>query len=444
MSATLRVLMIAYYFPPCGGPSALRAVRWVRHLPDFGVQLTVIAPEAGVFPMVDESLAGLVPDSVEVRRVRAFLPSAHPALRSVRGGSYSSSPGVSHSSPLRRGLRWLRDTLFVPDEYVGFSRAAAAEGLRLHRARAFDGLFTLSQPHSVHLAGRRLRRSTGLPWAAQFGDPWMDNWFPPPSAFTRRLLEPRMERSVLRECDLVLGTTDRLRDRWRERFPELPAERFRSLPAGYDELDFAGLGPEVFDRWTLVHIGNLYRDRSAGPFLDGLGAYLESNPGQREGMRVVFAGAKDEENREQFDAAVRRHGLEGIVVDRGFTPHREALRMMLGADALLYLGGEPPEGDINVACKVFEYLRAARPVLAVAREVEATRILGRAPFFVRADRGDVAGVCRALERLRALPAALPAPEAPRDCEASVLARTLADWFHEAVAARAAGRGQGGA
>ena len=350
----MRVLMIAYYFPPCGGPPSLRALRWVRHLPEHGIELTVIAPAAGVFPMVDETLEARV----------------------------DAAPGPL-SRAARRTLRWVRDAFFVPDEYVGFSWAAAAAARRMHRERPFEALLTLSQPHSVHLAGLALRRSPGLPWVAQLADPWTDNMCAPSNSLLRRWREPRMEREVLSRCDVAVGTAETLRDRWRVRFPQLPAGRFQFLPVGYDEADFEGVVPERFERWTMALVGSLYLDRSAGRFLEGLADYLGAHPGERGNISVVFLGAKDEENKRAFGAEVQRLGLGDVVEDRGFRQHREAAALVTGADALLYLGGEPPEGDLNIQCKVFEYLRSGRPALAVSREVEGTRLLARVPGFER-------------------------------------------------------------
>jgi hypothetical protein len=248
-----------------------------------------------------------------------------------------------------------------------------------------------------------------------------------------------MERAVLTGCGVAVGATECLRDRWRARFPGLPPEHFQALPVGYDEADFEGVEPERPGRWTLVHVGSLYLDRSAGPFLEGLATYLVAHPSERGRISVVFLGAKDEANKEAFRAAVETLGLGEVVQDRGFRSHRESVAVVTGAHALLYLGGDPPEGDLNVQSKVFEYLRAARPVLAVSRDVEATRLLARAPALLRVERGDADGVRRALERLREAPPQEPEPGAAREFEAAPLAARLAGWIRGTVEAASRGR-----
>lgn len=423
----MRLLLIAYYFPPCGGAAALRALHWAKYLPQHGLDLTVIAPEDGVYPMQDGTLLGSIPAGVAVHRVRGFTPSAHPALRRVRGGSFSEG-GVAHDGLLRRALRGVRDLFFVPDEFVGFVPAAVRRALELHAERPFDVVLTLSHPLSVHLAGLELKRRLGIPWATEFGDPWTENWQASGRSLSRKVLEPRMERSVLTECCLAVATTEGLRDRWRSRFPQLDPERFQAVPIGYDEAGFAGLQPERHDRWTLGYAGALYHDRRADSFLEGLGRYLERQPAEREAIRVVFIGAKDEPNKRSFREAVERHRLEGVVEDLGFRSHREALAMLIGSDALLYVGGLPPEGDLTVQSKVYEYLRAWKPVLAISREVEALRILRRGPGVFRADQGDPQGACLAIAQIRAATPRQNLPAAARDYEVAALAGRLAGYL----------------
>lgn len=427
----MRLLLIAYYFPPCGGAAALRALNWTKYLPQHGLDLTVIAPEDGVYPMQDETLARAIPNRVEVHRVRGFTPSAHPALRKVRGGSFSES-GVAHDGLLRRTLRGVRDLFFVPDEFVGIVPAMVRRACELHASRSFDVVLTLSHPLSMHLAGLELKRRLGIPWATEFGDPWSENWQASARNLPRRLLEERMERSVLSECCLAVATTESLRDRWRARFPGFDPERFQSVPIGYDEAGFEGIESERGDRWTLGYAGALYHDRSADSFLEGLGRYLERRPAERGAMRVVFTGAKDEPNKRAFRDAIARHRLEGVVEDRGFRSHREALAMLTGSDALLYVGGLPPEGDLTVQSKVYEYLRASKPVLAISRDVEALRILQRGPGVFRADQGDPEGACRAIGELRDAPPAAGAAGAAGAFEVAALAGRLADHLRRQV------------
>ncbi|HNV21323.1 MAG TPA: glycosyl transferase family 1, partial [Candidatus Hydrogenedentes bacterium] len=175
-----RVLIISYYFPPAGGPGVQRIMGLVRHLPSFGWEPVVLTVKGGTFFNRDEESLARVPASVPVYRTKAFEPFAlynrlrgKPADEALPiGGVGQGGGGVA-----ARLSQWVRANLFVPDARIGWIPSAVSAAKRLVRHERIDAIITSSPPQTVHLIGRRAALATGLPWIADFRDPWTQIYY---------------------------------------------------------------------------------------------------------------------------------------------------------------------------------------------------------------------------------------------------------------------------
>jgi glycosyltransferase involved in cell wall biosynthesis len=265
-------------------------------------------------------------------------------------------------------LRKLGSLFLVPDTYVGWYPFAVAEGLRALHEHRFDAIYSTSPPETSHLVARRLHRRSGLPWVADFRDPWMNlHLYPPPTSLHRRL-HRRLERGV---CDdaTVIVTTEWHAGRLRADYPRMHPPLV--IPNGYDHQKFEGLD-EAFppeDRFVITHAGMLTQKRSAAPFLEGLRRFLSGRPDAR--VEVRFVGPRESAN----DDAVAAHGLGEVVEFRDTVSHPESLRLERTSHILLLVKHSDPLYRGIVPGKLYEYIGAERPILALVPEGEAARIV---------------------------------------------------------------------
>ncbi len=369
-----RVLYLAFFFPPLGGAGVQRTVKFVRYLPQFGWNATVVTARAAYW-MRDASLAAEISPSTRV--LRAPCPGAR-----FLGGGQGGSGKRSHTRTSL--LRRLARGLLVPDAYLGWAwhaRRAAARELSAAAAAGepYHAVITTSSPDSAHLAGRALRRQGGPPWLADFRDPWTRRlaYAPPTTWHDRR--HRRLESSCLRTADLITVTTEETRDDFLLRYPEETLGRIEVIPNGYDEEDFVraeqGAYPPVGEEDegpVLLHAGQLNPERPLTPFLRGLGLAVDTASARGERIRVVFLGAHYDRHR----AEVRAAELESIVTFLPPRAHVEAVAALRRARALLLLEDDSDRGRLVLPGKVFEYLRSGRPILAcVPRGGAADRIV---------------------------------------------------------------------
>jgi glycosyltransferase involved in cell wall biosynthesis len=386
-----KILMIINFFPPAGGGGVYRPLSFVKYLSRLSWNVTVVTPRPGEFWISDPGLEREIPSGVRVARTASL--SGLRFLRSIRGGS---GGGASRrSSGGFAALRRIGEFFLIPDTYAGWVPFAAREAERLCREERFDVVYSTSPPDSSHLAARRVVRATGIPWVADCRDPWFNLRLRRPPTPVHRALHERLERSVAR-ADLVLVTTEAHERMLRERYPRCRIER---IPNGFDEEDFArdpGARPPDAP-FTITHCGMLTLGRSTKPFLEGLAAFARRAPEAAREVRVVFVGPRESANEEW----ARHFGLGDSVRFEDNVPHRESIAREVRSHVLLLIKHDDERYRGLVPGKLYEYIGAKRPILAVGPDGEAARIVrdlrrGETPRIDRPD--EIAGAMETMYR----------------------------------------------
>ena len=371
-----RVLIITYYWPPTAGSGVQRWLKMSKYLPQYGWQPVIYTPENPEAGMTDESLLRDIAPEAEVIKRPILEPYAvFNALTGNKGknsGKASTGSGavnpinaVGHKSPLMRLSLWLRANVFVPDPRCLWIRPSVRFLKKYLREHPVDAIISTGPPHSMHLIARELHRSTGIPWTADFRDPWTRIFYFKHLPLTRRSRKryAAMELSVLHEADRVVAVTDSM---VRDFLEELGAHenscgKFHVIENGYDEEDFAGItAAELPEGFNLVHTGLFSAEGNPRKLWKVLSELCRENPDFDRDLHLTFAGKTDPE----ILAAIREAGLERHLTDLGYVPHHEANSLQKAADLLLLPLREEPEAAGILTGKYFEYLAAGRPIAA--------------------------------------------------------------------------------
>ncbi len=376
-SASRQLLMIVPFFPPSGGGGVHRPLGFVKYLEKFGWQATVVSPRPDAFWIDDRSLLGEVPESCSVFRTESlsgqFILSR--LGRKKRMGERAQVRSSRRFSHLRKLGAWT----LVPDTYIGWYPFAVRMGRRLLARHKFDAIYSTSPPETAHLIGHKLHKLSALPWVADFRDPWMNLYLLPVPTRVHAWLHRRYERAICSAASVIVTS------RWHE---ELLRRRYQGLrdirliPNGYDHEKFEAYRDcePPRDEFRILHAGMLTQKRSAIPFLNGLKVFLDREEDAREQCRVIFVGPRESENERHVEVL----GLSSIVEFRDSVAHPESLKLERSSHILLLLKHTDPAYRGIVPGKLYEYLGAARPILALAPDGEAKDII------VQRRRGEVA------------------------------------------------------
>lgn len=378
------LLMLVPFFPPMGGGGVYRPLAFVRHLPRHGWRTTVITPPGDAFWISDPGLLERVPPECRVVRTRTL------------SGQWWLARGRGSRAPQKRSSRGFgaarraAAALLLPDSYVGWVPFATRAALAAAAGERFDAVYSTSPPESTHLAAARVQSRTGLPWIADFRDPWMNLHLLEPPTVLHAGLHRRLEARVCARAEVVVTT------RWHEAMLRglYPHARLTRIANGYDGEELArvaGVSP-ARRPFRIVHAGMLTQKRSAVVFMAALQRWLASTPEARGEVEVEFLGPREDEN----EVAVGRFGLHGVVRFRDTVPHGETLRIERAAHVLLLIKHANPRYDGLVPGKLYEYIGLGRPVLALAPAGEARALVDALRRGETADPSDVDGIARAL------------------------------------------------
>ncbi|MEN9828425.1 MAG: hypothetical protein RJA11_1041, partial [Bacteroidota bacterium] len=173
------VLIIAYYFPPSGGPGVQRVLKHIQYLRDFGWNPIVLTVSNGDFPARDESLLSKIPADIIVERTHIYEP--YDAYRMLMGQKKGVPIDVNviKNDHQRRSIKEriaeaIRATLFIPDARIGWLPTAIPKAMELIEKHSISAIYNSSPPYTTSLIARQLKRKTGLHWVAGFRDPWTE------------------------------------------------------------------------------------------------------------------------------------------------------------------------------------------------------------------------------------------------------------------------------
>ena len=375
-----------------------RSLKLAQYLPALGIETHVLAPDDPKWVHRDPDLR--VPTQAWVHRVRYVGPRARrPAeeLRAAEGG-------------LERAVLQARVTarrLLLPDASVSFNLTAIPSAIGIVRREGIDAVLTTSPPGSVHLVGAAVQRATGARWVADLRDPLVANQHrraDTAATRARQATNERLARLVAGRADAISCVSEAIAQEMQALDPRGPV---RTIANGCDFDDFGGLEYAPSTRFRITHAGSFFGRRDPRPFLQAL---------RDSDADVVarFVGDFRQSDRDWADSLGLGDRLELIP----YAPRAESLRLQRDSEALLLLvpdaGGR---GKGVLSGKVFEYLAAGRPILAVVPPDGAAADLVRetgAGIVVAPD--DVDGIRDALGELHEshLNGGLPAVELPDD------------------------------
>jgi len=366
MAKPKKFLLVTYYWPPSGGGGVMRWLKMSKYIGEAGWHPIVYAPLDGEIAVEDPSLAAEVPDSVHVIRRPIWEP--YKLYKSFVGRKkqdkvYSGFINERKKASLTHRISvWVRGNLFIPDARMFWIRPSARYLIRYLKEHPVDALVTTGPPHSMHLIGLRVHRATGIPWIADFRDPWTNIDFYKDLKLTRwaDARHHRLEKIVMTEATLLSTVTWGCRDEFQG---ITGRDDIEIITNGFDDADYPEDGSRQLDpEFTIVHFGSMNKDRDPHAFWKAVRAALSEEPALDPHLRIRLIGPTDFSVRD----SVARHGLEGYVEYVDFVPHAAVVRQQQRAQVLLAVINDTPSSRLIVPGKLYEYLGSRRPIIAIA------------------------------------------------------------------------------
>lgn len=397
-----RALVVSYNFAPVAGVATERCRKFVKYLPEFGWETSVLTQSLAKAQLtkpleIDESCFEELPKDLEIVRVDA------PVLGLKKSSADAGEKASASTAPPRRNgpLSWLRalvaGLVTSPDVFLLWIPPALVRGIRLVRQRNCQVIFATGPVFSDLLLGALLSFATRRPLILDYRDPWGENEV----IFASRPFKQRynrfLERLCLRQSARAVFATEGFRDLYAARHPDL-AERFAVVPNGYDrdpttvpDPPERGAGP-----LRIGYAGKMLGDQyPVEPLFRAVRALVARRG--RGCVRLEMAGMIEPAQ----EALLDELDLRGVVELRSYLT-REAVEDLQARSAalLLIIGDVHPFLFGLESAKLFEYMPLRRPILGLVPEGGAAwKILQQHELGPLASPSDPVAIGKAIERL---------------------------------------------
>ena len=359
-----KVPIITYYWPPAGGPGVQRWLKFVKYLPDFGIEPIVYCPENPNYPIVDASLVSDVSPNLTVLKTPIREPYKWAQLFSKSKTANLSKGLISNrkkQSIVEKLLLFVRGNFFIPDARVSWVRPSVSFLSDYITEHQIDTIVTTGPPHSLHLIGLKLKQKHAIKWVADFRDPWTQIGYHKKlklSYFAQKI-HKKLETTVLQTADEIVVTSLKTKTI----FSELTTTPITVLTNGFD---FEIINDSTLDsKFTVSHIGSLLEGRNPYILWKVLSDLIKDSDEFASVFQLNFIGSVSTGVMD----AIRIYGLENYINNIGYVPHNEALEYQKKTQLLLLIEENSKETEYIIPGKLFEYMASKRPIIAIGPEV---------------------------------------------------------------------------
>ncbi|RIV45912.1 glycosyltransferase [Flagellimonas pelagia] len=353
-----RILVIAYYWPPAGGPGVQRWLKFVKYLPEFGYEPLIYVPENPSYPITDRNLEKEIPTTVQILKQPIKEPYGWAALLSKKKTKTISSGIIQDKNPslAERILLWIRGNFFIPDARKGWVKPSIHFLAKVIADEGIQTIVTTGPPHSLHLIGLGLKRKYDIHWIADFRDPWTSIGYHKKLRLMSWAAKKHesLEKEVLVSADKIIVTSQTTR----REFEAITPKPIKVITNGFDE----HLAPKELDQdFTISHLGSLLTGRNPLGLWQAIKELIAENETFQKALKIKLAGVISEE----VQKSLQSFGLDTFVQQLGYLPHDQVTEIMQSSQVLLLLEIDSEETKGIIPGKLFEYLNAKRPILAI-------------------------------------------------------------------------------
>jgi glycosyltransferase involved in cell wall biosynthesis len=400
-----KVLVIAYYFPPMGLSGVQRTLKFVKYLPDYNWEPTVLTVTPTAYYALDYGMLRELNES----GIRTVRTNSLDPTRLFESGKPVRMP----HEKLRNFLSGISQAIFIPDNKIGWKHDAIRAGRTLLEEEEFNVIFSTAPPYTCHLIGAALSKEFNIPLVLDFRDSWLDN----PLHFYitpfHRMIHQKLEKKVLKTSNRIITINRRIKELMLRRYRFLSYNDVAIIPQGYDPEDFRVdniLGLPFSKKMRFTYAGTFYRNRTPKYFLRALSEVLREHPDLGEKIEAVFIGTFRKEN----IAMIESLGLSDVVKVFGYLDHKSTVRYLMTSDVLwMTVGNGKGEDQISTG-KLYEYIGSRKPILGLVPDgiAKATILESGAGKALNPD--DVPGIKRAILEYYQLWAKKLLPKIPLD------------------------------
>lgn len=359
------VLIISYYWPPSSGSGVQRWMYFAKYLSEYGIHPIVLTvdPKRASYRKTDESFNKFI-EGIEVHKTKTLEPLKLYSLLttgSAKKGIPQGGVGAEKKGLFSKISRYIRGNIFIPDARIGWKRYAIKEAKKIIKTQNTHTIITTGPPHSTHLIGRVLKRSTNINWIADLRDPWTEIYYNSDllQSEKSKIKDQKLEQSVLVEADHILTIGPSMAELLAKKIPE-QKDKVSYIYNGYDADKMASVqGEKSTDFMIISFVGLLSNAMPHKSFSEALDSVVNSHSSSKIKLRLV--GDICDSFIDKVKTILPPNQIEIV----GYVAHREALRLMKSANVLFTCLPTQKHSKIMISGKLLEYMATGNPILCI-------------------------------------------------------------------------------
>lgn len=357
----MKVLILTYYWPPSGGSGVQRWLKFVKYFQEFGITPVVYTVDNPDYAVEDETLQNEIPEGVVVLKQPIWEPYKLASIFSRNKAKKTSAGFLSkNQSVLGKLATYIRANYFIPDARMFWIKPSVKYLEAYLKNNSIDLIISSGPPHSLHLIAKELKTKTGIKWISDFRDPWTDIDYFHQLPLTKRAKNnhEKLEQAVLKESDAVLVVGKTMQKNY------LPFNKNTFVISNGFDLEVKEPEKILDEKFSITHIGMMNADRNPNILWKVLSELKEEVEGFAKDIEIQLIGKLAEE----VLADLAHFDLFSLVKQIPYLPHQEVQEYQRKSQVLLLAVNKVPSAKGIVTGKIFEYLVAKRPILAIGPE----------------------------------------------------------------------------
>lgn len=352
----MKVLIISYYWPPAGGSGVQRWLKFVKYLHHFDIEPIIYTVDNPNYPKEDVTLNSEIPKNIVVLKNPIFEPTD--VFFWKQKGVKKEDVANSTNNGL---LSFIRGNFFVPDPKIFWVKSSVKFLQNYLTHNPVDVIISTGPPHSMHLIAKKISKQNNIKWIADFRDPWTDLYYNKEFkqlSFAKNK-NKKLEKSVLENADCVLTVSNSLKTDF-----EKIAKKVVVITNGFDEEVLEETKVVLDSKFTISYIGLLPKQSNPITFFKVLKKLCDADEIFKNDVRLLFVGDISGD----VQTEITKNKLSEITEIKGYVSHQEAISFQKKSQVLLLLIPNVPKSEGILTGKLFEYLTAKRPILALGPE----------------------------------------------------------------------------
>ncbi len=354
----MKVLIITYYWPPAGGSGVQRWLKFVKYLQDFDVEPVVYTVENPDYVLTDDTLKKEIPNGIEIIKQPIWEPNN--LLTLFKSKQQKTSAGFLNPDPsfLEKQLQYIRANYFIPDARKFWMKPSVRFLSEYLKNNKVDVVITTGPPHSLHLIGMELKRRFPIKWISDFRDPWTDIDYFHQLPLTEKAIQKHkeLENKVLQQSDVVIVIGKTMKDKF-DKFNK----NIHVICNGFDG-DITDSEKELDKNFSITHIGLMNADRNPKILWEVLSEMISENSEFAKDLEIKLIG----EVAKEVKTHIADSKLEKMTQYINYVPHHKVMEYQRSTQVLLLAVNNVPSAKGIITGKIFEYLQAKRPIVAIA------------------------------------------------------------------------------